>query len=88
MPVPAQNSANREYVVRRGGEYVLPPLESIYSNCFHYLFDLLIRVPLNANIVMYSVLMLPPGDKLSDVFSFQKKEKYQFCFCFREYYCL
>lgn len=59
IPVPAQNSSLREFVLRHEGNFILPPLESFFDNCFHYLFGLLKRAENKSVIVMYSILMLP-----------------------------
>ena len=59
IPVPAQNSAIREFVLANGGTYVIPPLESAFLNCYHQLFDLLNRVEVESNIVAYTVTCMP-----------------------------
>ena len=61
IPVPAQNTCLREYVANRGGVYVLPPLESYYSNCYHHRIGLFRSIEVGSTLLMYSVLMLPVG---------------------------
>ena len=63
MPVPAQNSCLREYVNRRGGNYILPALESNYANCYHQLFGTIKTIKENSVLIMYSILMLPDEEK-------------------------
>lgn len=65
IPVPAQNSCLREFVASRSGQYVLPTLESHFDNCFHQLFGLVRIIEKNSAIVMYSISLLPVGEKLS-----------------------
>ena len=64
IPVPAQNSCLREYVSQKKGTYILPNLESSFDNCFHQLFGALNNLNNNDIIVMYSLTMLPSGNKL------------------------
>jgi sporadic carbohydrate cluster protein (TIGR04323 family) len=82
IPVPAQNSVLREYCVRKNAIYVLPPLESFYPNCYHQLFGLLHDVPVNSNIIMYSLLMLPidSSKKLSKLNSICSTKNIRFHF--------
>jgi sporadic carbohydrate cluster protein (TIGR04323 family) len=82
IPVPAQNSCIREYILKKGGSYVLPPLESYYQGCYHQLFGLLRGIPENATIIMYSLSMLPLNNsiKINNIknISIQKKIRYAF----------
>lgn len=64
MPVPAQNSCLREFVSNSGGEYILPHLESSFEECFHQLFGLVEDLAKDDMVLMYSVSMLPKGEKL------------------------
>ena len=64
IPVPAQNSCIREYVSQKNGTYILPNLESSFDNCFHQLFGALNFLNNGDIMVMYSLTMLPSGDKL------------------------
>ena len=64
IPVPAQNSCIREYVSRNGGNYILPNLESSFDNCFHQLFGATHNISSGDYIVLYSLTMLPEGQKL------------------------
>lgn len=74
IPVPAQNSCIREYVSQKNGTYILPNLESSFDNCFHQLFGALNVLKKEDLIVMYSLTMLPSGDKL-DTFIDKCKQK-------------
>jgi len=56
----------REYATRRNGIFVLPPLESNFHHCYHQLFGLLNSVSAGSTILMYSLLMLPDNQKLSE----------------------
>jgi len=69
MPVPAQNSCIREFVQNKQGEYVLPPLESHFDNCYHQLFNLVNTIPNGRCIVMYSLSMMPNEKKLDMLIS-------------------
>ena len=64
IPVPAQNSCLREYVSQKNGAYILPNLESSFDNCFHQLFGALNNLNNDDIIVMYSLTILPSGNKL------------------------
>lgn len=82
IPVPAQNSCIREYILKKGGRYILPPLESYYQGCFHQLFGLLNNASENASIIMYSLSMLPFDNvikmkKIKNI-SLQKNIRYAF----------
>jgi len=82
IPVPAQNSCIREYILKKGGRYILPPLESYYPGCYHQLFGLLNTIPKNSIIIMYSLSMLPLDNiiKINSIknISIQKKIRYAF----------
>jgi sporadic carbohydrate cluster protein (TIGR04323 family) len=82
IPVPAQNSCIREYILKKGARYILPPLESYYKGCYHQLFGLLGGVPENASIIMYSLSMLPFDNtiKMNNIknISIQKNIRYAF----------
>ena len=80
IPVPAQNSALREYVALQNGTYVLPPLESYYDNCFHQLFDLINHLPNRGIVIMYSLQMLPSEDKLGILAQKCREREIQFVF--------
>lgn len=82
IPVPAQNSSLREYCSRNKSIYILPPLESYYNNCYHQLFGLINDVPLDSEIVIYSILMLPIFDqhKLNKIVSASSKKNIVFHF--------
>jgi len=86
IPVPAQNSVLREFVQRKSGIYVLPPLESRYTNCFHQLFGLIQSVPTSGSVVMYSVLMLPRGDKLKKLQKISNTKEISFGFALENVY--
>ena len=75
IPVPAQNSCIREYVSQKKGTYILPNLESSFDNCFHQLFEALNVVKNGDIIVMYSLTMLPNGDKLQTFIAMCKQKK-------------
>jgi len=64
VPVPAQNSCIREYVANNNGVYILPNLESSFDNCFHQLFGAIANIIQGDALVMYSLTMLPKGQKL------------------------
>jgi sporadic carbohydrate cluster protein (TIGR04323 family) len=82
IPVPAQNSCIRDYILKKGGRYILPPLESYYQGCYHQLFGLLGGVPENASIIMYSLTILPFDNtiKMKSIknISIQKNIRYAF----------
>lgn len=82
IPVPAQNSCIREYILKKNGKYILPPLESYYQGCYHQLFGLLASLPQNSNIIMYSLSMLPLDNALKMIniknISIEKNIKYIF----------
>lgn len=80
IPVPAQNSCLREYVTQRGGSYILPHLESCFENCFHQLFGLMDELEQGDTILMYSVSMLPKGQKLNQFLRKCKKNKLKLAF--------
>jgi sporadic carbohydrate cluster protein (TIGR04323 family) len=83
MPVPAQNSCMREYVLRQEGTYVLPLLELMYSECHLQLFRLLESVPDNSQLCAYSSLMFPKSqDKIDkiDRLLINKNLKFHFVF--------
>ena len=80
MPVPAQNSCLREYVAKRSGKFILPPLESVFPNCFHQLFGLVQSSRRGSCILMYSVLMLPTGEKLKTLIKLANARKLRFAF--------
>lgn len=75
IPVPAQNSCIREYVSQKNGTYILPNLESSFENCFHQLFEALNVLNNGDKIVMYSLTMLPSGDKLETFIDKCKQKK-------------
>ena len=86
IPVPTQNSALREFVQRKCGIYILPSLESRYINCFHQLFGLIQSVPTFGSVVMYSVLMLPRGDKLKKLQKISNTKEISFGFALENVY--
>ncbi len=75
IPVPAQNSCIREYVSQKNGTYILPNLESSFDNCFHQLFGALNVLNKEDIIVMYSLTMLPSGEKLEAFIDKCKQKK-------------
>ena len=54
MPVPAQNSCMREFVLRKSGLYIPPQLEHKFENCFMQLFGTIAASSPGDTIVMYS----------------------------------
>ena len=73
MPVPAQNACLREYANSINAEYVLPPLEHFFENCFMQLFTALNNFQRHDILGMYSVSMLPyDKKKLKEVFEIIK----------------
>jgi sporadic carbohydrate cluster protein (TIGR04323 family) len=75
IPVPAQNSCIREYVSQKNGTYILPNLESSFENCFHQLFGAINILHEGDMIVMYSLTMLPDGNKLDTLITNCKNKK-------------
>lgn len=89
VPVPAQNSCIREYVLKKNGLYILPPLESYYENCYHQLFGLLTELPPGATIIMYSLSILPIADsvKMSKIRTFSINKNLNFAFVLENFEC-
>lgn len=89
MPVPAQNSCMREYILKKGGRYILPPLESYYRGCYHQLFGLLNSLPRNAKIIMYSLSMLPldNGIKMNTIKNISVHKKIKYAFVLENFEC-
>lgn len=81
MPVPAQNACLREYASSIKAEYVLPPLEHYFKNCYMQLFTALNNMKNGDILGLYSVSMLPYNkDKLQDIFDIIDKNKgYIYC---------
>jgi sporadic carbohydrate cluster protein (TIGR04323 family) len=80
MPVSAQNSCLREYAAKRAGKFILPPLESAFPNCFHQLFGIAQSSRHSSCILMYSVLMLPTGEKLKRLIQLASARELRFAF--------
>lgn len=89
VPVPAQNSCIREYVSKRKGIYILPPLESYYEHCYHQLFGLLAELPFGGTIVMYSLSILPIADsvRMSKIKSFSINKNLKYAFVLENFEC-
>ena len=80
MPVPAQNSCLREFCDQRQGQYVLPHLESSFKNCYHQLFGAVKESAPEDIILMYSIGMLPSGQKLADLLSLCREKQVAIAF--------
>ena len=82
IPVPAQNSCLREYIQKKGGTYILPPLESYYHGCYHQLFGLLWNLPEDRVVIMYSLSMLPIDNtkKMNEIIKISSKKKIKYAF--------
>ena len=63
IPVPAQNSCLREFAASNKLDYVLPPLEHNFDNCYMQLFTVVKSLKEGDIIGMYSAGMLPKNDK-------------------------
>ena len=59
MPVPAQNTCLREYAASMKANYVLPPLEHKFENCYMQLNTVIAALENRDIIAMYSIAMLP-----------------------------
>ena len=63
MPVPAQNACLRDYVRSVAGEYVLPPLEHKFENCYMQLFSVFENMKAGDTIAMYSLEIVAQSEK-------------------------
>ena len=59
IPVPAQNACLREFAKSQELNYVLPPLEHYFKDCYMQLFTALKSVERGDILAMYSAAMLP-----------------------------
>jgi len=62
VPVPAQNTALREFARNKSQVYVLPFLEHKFAGCYMQLFTVLKTAQPGDYVAMYSASMLPIED--------------------------
>ena len=84
IPVPAQNSCLREYAASNKLDYVLPPLELNFENCYMQLFTLVKSLKEGDIIGMYSAAMLPKSDKKLNFLFDEINKKNNSIFCILE----
>lgn len=76
IPVPAQNACLREFAKSQNLNYVLPPLEHYFEDCYMQLFTALKSIERGDILAMYSAAMLPNNlTKLEYIFlELEKRE--------------